>query len=316
MNTFYTSNVFENNGTYTAQFLVDNIPYYDFNNVTMNVTFDTITQQSTIEVEDNPIISSSAPLSIIGDSLIAGHVNLPILFETRLTTQNSTAELHINVKTDYGQNGLNPHWVNTLHTPLEQTIFLISPSNGQVIQTSDSETQVGFQFSLDQSLLSQNSTENISCMVQSIMNGTITVADGSIDANGNGNINLLLPSGSYNWRVLCKTPDQLVISQPNFFILDQISPVASISKSHRSNDEGSGRRRIITPLENLNLDNAENTENETGSNPISFITGAVIGTLGKRGTLGIGIFIVFIALALMIVYNREYLGLAKSKASV
>ena len=87
------------------------------------------------------------------------------------------------------------------------------------------------------------------------------------------------------------------------------------SNRGRNNDE-EGSRRIV-PLSNLSLENLsagpliQDAERLTLGSLFSKITGAVIGVFGKRGTLGIGIFIVILGVAGLIIYNREPLGIVK-----
>lgn len=67
--------------------------------------------------------------------------------------------------------------------------------------------------------------------------------------------------------------------------------------------EEGGRRRI--PLNFTDLSTTPDNSNEDNGSFFSQITGAVIGVLGKRGTLGVGIFIVVVAVATIVVYNRR-----------
>lgn len=67
--------------------------------------------------------------------------------------------------------------------------------------------------------------------------------------------------------------------------------------------EEGGRRRI--PLNFTDLSTTPDNSNEDNGSFFSQITGAVIGVLGKRGALGVGIFIVVVAVATIVVYNRR-----------
>ena len=114
-------------------------------------------------------------------------------------------------------------------------------------------------------------------------------------------------------------PIQPIISPPVVAPVD-LNPVGGSSgggsgggSRHRnSDDEGSGRRLNKSPLTELgnNLKEDESLESSRVSG-FSKITGAVVGVFGKRGTLGIGIFIVVLGVAGLVVYNRQRLGIVK-----
>ncbi len=86
------------------------------------------------------------------------------------------------------------------------------------------------------------------------------------------------------------------------------------SGSKKNNDDDEGGRRVLNQLPLTNLSGTssdeQNPESEQSS-VFSKITGAVIGVFGKRGTLGIGIFIVVLGIVGLAVYNRERFGIVK-----
>ncbi len=82
----------------------------------------------------------------------------------------------------------------------------------------------------------------------------------------------------------------------------------------KKSDDDEGSRRVLNKLPLTNLSNTlsdkQNLEIEQSSG-LSRITGAVIGVFGKRGTLGIGIFIVVLGVVGLLVYNRKRFGFVK-----
>lgn len=312
--TFYASNVSEiSPGIYFASFMVDEIPYFDFRNVTLNVTLNNLTGESFIESSEYPILNSSSKMFLVNNTQVSGHIYLPILLETRFVQNidQNTAQLHINVKTDFSQNGLSTHWVNALHTPLEEYIQLVSPSNNQLFQTTSNEMNIDFQFFINQSLF--NSTENVGCISQVINNNTFLELPSIVNnLTLEGNSNLSMAPGNYKWRAYCKTSQDIIVSQVNSFIIEKVAlPEETITLTD-NDDDGGRRRRPINSLENLSLSQTQNiTADDSRNSAISLITGAVIGVLGEKGTMWLGVFIVLLAITLLIIYNREQFGLVK-----
>ncbi|MEK6909168.1 MAG: hypothetical protein AABX23_03900 [Nanoarchaeota archaeon] len=79
--------------------------------------------------------------------------------------------------------------------------------------------------------------------------------------------------------------------------------------SNNNDDESNGRRlnTITLPLEELST----SSEDESDSR-FSKITGAVIGVLGNKGALGLGILLVVVGVVGLFVYNRQRFGIVKA----
>src|SRR3989344_3798924 len=163
---------------------------------------------------------------------------------------------------------------------------------------------------------------------------SITVSNGDVldvdfdHATGVGTAKDSLVVGDYSWQVTC-TSDSGTVWTSNAVDFAVRTHVAQVELGEpsvvinnpvvSSNDnEDNGRRRVGTglPLTPLGTtpgnQNSQNSE-DSSSNGFSGITGAVVGLFGKKGALGIGIFLVVVGLVALTVYNRAFLGIVKAK---
>lgn len=194
-----------------------------------------------------------------------------------------------------------------------------SPSDDQVFETQANELEIIFTFSVDTNL----NSEELWCTIAIGSLESYTIYEIEMDEEMNAVGNVTLPIGSTQWAVLCKNefvgPDTLVVSDIMDLTINQVIPSTNSGSSNTNRnveEEGGGRRRPI--LANLvELDSGiENPEVQEGDNgEPALITGAVIGAIGERGALGLGILLVVVGIVGLAVYNRESLGLVKAKAS-
>src|SRR3989344_1441670 len=88
-------------------------------------------------------------------------------------------------------------------------------------------------------------------------------------------------------------------------------------RSRNNNDDDEGGRRRDNDAGNNNLDFEElsaDLPQEDDNGRFSGITGAVIGVLGEKGALGIGVLFVVLGVVGLFVYNREKFGVVKAEA--
>ena len=153
----------------------------------------------------------------------------------------------------------------------------------------------------------------------------VTVNDMDLDvdfdrATGIGNARGSLAPGDHSWQVTCTSNDgQSWTSNSVAFKINQIVvPSVNLGNSN----EGNGRRRAgtglpLTPLSTTpgtgNQSNSDSNSEDSSSDEFSGITGAVVGLFGKKGALGIGIFLVVVGLVALTIYNRKNWGLVKAK---
>ncbi len=302
---FYSSNstVEISNGTYWSQFFLEDIPILNATNVTVNVTVNNNTGESNIELVEYGLRSSSNTI-LLNDTLVASHVYLPMLLETRFLQTNSNLELHLWIKDDFNGTSLEPHWTSVLHSVNEHAIQLVSPDDNLEIQTTSSEVQVDFTFFVNKSLF--NPKDVPSCLIYIDGAGSKFKLKSTFDESSwLGHGSSVLSLGDYDWKVLCRDSIKSVQSVSNSFNIIQLIP----TKDDKEEEEG-GRRRITLPIQNLSLSSIQ-LERDSGKSAISFITGAVIGLFGEKGTFIIGLLLIIIGLASLVVYNREHLGLVK-----
>ncbi len=303
---FYSSNstteIF--NGTYWDQFFLEEIPFLNITNATVNVTVNSNTNQSIIEFIEYGL-NSTANTILLNDTLVASHISLPMLLETRLLQTNGNLELHLWVKDDFNGISLEPHWTSVLHSVNEDAIRLISPQNNLEIQTLSSESGVDFTFFVNKSLF--NPRDMPSCSIQVNGGNNIFELNSTLDESSwQGQVNSVFSLGDYDWRVSCRDSIKSIRSASNSFSIRQFIVV----EEEPEQEEGGRRRKITIPIANLSLNSTE-LDNSSSNNPISFITGAVIGLVGEKGTFIIGLVMVIVGLATLVVYNREHFGLVK-----
>ncbi len=228
------------------------------------------------------------------------------------------------------------------------TISLNSPASGAVFEATDGAYLMQFSFDAKSDLsftqiidingdvlsdisandidLSQSSA--LKCVVEfRSSDNTIYTLDAVLDsATNQGKAKSSFLIGDYKWKVSCtdgniksSTEERLFSIIPTVVIppTGGSGNAETTTSSSSSNEEGSGRRRVaptLVPLSNLagsNL-NTNNLENDASSNQPAGITGAVIGALGKKGALGMGIFITLVGVIALAVYNRTRLGFVKA----
>lgn len=301
----YSQSPTEVNGTYSSSFLLDIIPLVNMTNVSLTVVIDTVNNISIIESLTHPELNSNVSLySVFNDSNGPHFYSFStIALETRLTPDKNV-ELHLWFKDDFWENGLAPHWISPLTSIHAQLISLISPSDNQVFEITGNTTTVSFEFLVNSSLFIKS---NFTCFIDIANNLIPSYPDENLT---HWTANSSFELGEYDWRVSC-TDSLMSIesSYRSFEIREFVAPEPIV----KPKEEEGGRRRIITlPLENLSLNTTE-SEVDSSNNPISFITGAVIGTFGEKGTFIIGLLMVIIGLATLVVYNREHLGLVKKE---
>lgn len=307
---FYSSNLTTeiSNGTYSTQFFLEEIPFLNITNVTINATVNNNTGQSFIQFNDYEFNSSSSSI-LLNNTLVASHIYLPMLLETRLLHgSNNALELHLWVKDDFNGISLEPHWTSVLHTANEDAIQLLTPADNLEIQTTFTEAQVDFTFFVNKSLF--NPKDMPSCLIRVKDDGSIFELNSTFnESTWQGRGSSIFSLGDYNWRVVCKDSLKTIQSARNSFNIRQLVPIEE-EEEEEEEEEGRRRRVITLPLNNLSLNTTE-SENDSSNNPISFITGAVIGLVGKKGTFIIGLLLVIVGLAALVVYNREHFGLIK-----
>ena len=148
------------------------------------------------------------------------------------------------------------------------------------------------------------------------------------EATGAGTAQYLFTtSGQYKWKVVCSnnrgqswnsidSPFSIVFVAP--LAPEEPSVVVNNPVVSSNDNEGNGRRRASLPLTPLSTtpgtgNQTSQSSKDSGSNGFSAITGAVVGLFGKKGALGIGIFLVVVGLVALVVYNRAFLGIVKAK---
>ncbi|MEK6908991.1 MAG: hypothetical protein AABX23_02990 [Nanoarchaeota archaeon] len=310
---FYSQEFKEINGTYFANFTIEEIPLLNLTNITLNVTMDKTNGIGIIEFDQHAELNSSAPIFLVFNGSVSPHFYGAIALETRLV-QNETDELmevHLWFKDDIGDNGLRPHWISPLNSVNGEFIHLISPVNSQVFEISGTETNIHFEFSVNLSVIGN---ENLSCLINFINNGVneLIYYPNHNDNSSIWGVDALLRQGVYNWSVSCNTQNKLFNSDSSSFTISRVNNHPPIIITQ---EEGGGRRRITLPLENLSFNSSQNlggNENNNGS-IISLITGAVTGLIGKKGALGFGILLLIVGIGALLIHNRERFGLVKKK---
>jgi len=166
---------------------------------------------------------------------------------------------------------------------------------------------------------------------------SITVSNGDVldvdfdHATGVGTAKDSLVVGDYSWQVTC-TSDSGTVWTSNAVDFAVRTHVAQVELGEPSvvinnpvvssdDNEGNGRRRAgagtpLTPLSTTpGSQNPQSNSNngDSSSDEFSGITGAVVGLFGKKGALGVGIFLVVVGLVALTIYNREFLGIVKAK---
>ncbi len=149
-----------------------------------------------------------------------------------------------------------------------------------------------------------------------------------VSLTGKASSSLLI--GDYKWFVSC-TNDYGNWNSAEAIFSIEAEPVIIIipptntgntgtttTPSLSSNEEGSGRRNPsnspVIPLSNSagSNPNTNTLESDASSDQSAGITGAVIGALGKKGALSMGVFITLVGVIALAVYNRTKLGLVKA----
>lgn len=298
------------NEAYLSNFIIPNLPVRDLEHVSLMVEINELNQSSKIESTTHEKLNSDSYLFSVFNESVSPHFYGDIAIEARLIDQGNGSkniELHLWLKDDIAENEFNPHWTSPLTSIHGKFISLLSPSNAQSIETSGNEANIEFIFATNLSLITK---EPFSCSLLIEGNNLTNPITYSNENLTTWYANSTLPLGNYNWSAHCQTSEKVYFSDISHFNIAQTQPETRIIPQ----EEGGRRRRVITPIENLDLRGSPNILDTSDNSPISLITGAVIGTLGKRGTLGIGLFILILGLALLIVYNREHLGLMKKKS--
>ncbi len=223
--------------------------------------------------------------------------------------------------------------VSPLETQYVETsiVELVSPNDNQVFETSDSVAVVDFTFSVRFAEIPNKA--DLQCLVSAVLDDSnVQEIDASLDFDSDsGRSQGVFAVGDYQWQVLCSdgikswSTDKRVFSVVSTPIIPSSTgepannPATTTQggSSSSSNDEGSGRRvplanSPLNPLSNPTSDSGLDTLVNSDDNQPAGITGAVIGALGRKGALGMGIFITLVGVIALAVYNRERLGLVKN----
>ena len=237
----------------------------------------------------------------------------------------------VNPSGNYNQGGIlvgSQPVVNIAPNDPSVQFNLVSPGDNQVFQTTNT---VNVEFNFVATKYDFHDGDYISCSVI-IMNEDATEAvelDALLnEATGAGTAQYLFTtSGQYKWKVVCSnnrgqswnsidSPFSIVFVAP--LAPEEPSVVVNNPVVSSNDNEGNGRRRASLPLTPLSTtpgtgNQTSQSSKDSGSNGFSAITGAVVGLFGKKGALGIGIFLVVVGLVALVVYNRAFLGIVKAK---
>lgn len=304
---FYVGNFTRvSDGVYSSYFLLNN-SFFDFGSSSFNVTLDLNSNISFIESNGPSLNSSNSSLLYAPDFRMAAHLQNQGIIETRLVQNQTTEslEVHLWVKEDLFRNGLGYQWVNQIYPVNNFSFELISPSNDQTLLSENNFINVQFDFLTNSTypfitipcLVNINSS-NFSIFLNSSLNGQYNSAS----------YNLSL--GSYEWFVSCTFESLNWASNKSFFTIQQKISEPEVIRLSSDSEEG-GRRRNLLPLENLSFTPLTLEENDSDNSVISLITGAVVGVLGNKGLLGLGILLLFAGLIAFLIYNRQRLGIVK-----
>lgn len=290
------------NGTYWNQFFLEEIPFLNITNVTVNATVKKNINRSSISLIEYGL-NSTSDMILLNDTLVASHIYLPMLLETRLFGLNNL-ELHLWIKDDFNGVSLDPHWTSILHSVDGETIQLLYPENNLEIKTTSTDSQVEFTFFVNKSLFSPKDVPYCLIYVNDD-NGLFEINSTFNESNWHGKGNSILSLGDYDWNVLCKDSLKSIQSDSLSFRIIQFIPIGEEEEK-----EEEGRRRKSLSPENVSNNTIQLANNSRG-NPLSLITGAVIGVFGEKGAFIIGLLFIILGLVALVVYNREHFGLIK-----